>query len=332
MALRIVLSGGSGHLGTLLATAFIAKGHDVTLLSRRPRPAPWRVAPWDPGRPGAWVHEFDGADVVINLAGRSVNCRYTRAHREEILHSRVASVEAVARAIAQARRPPRVWLQASTATIYAHTFDRAHDEATGVLGGDEPGAPETWRFSIDVAKAWERAFNAACVPSTRKILMRTAVVMSPETGGAFDILHGLVRRGLGGAQGNGRQFVSWVHGDDFVRAVEWLIARSDLDGVINIAAPNPVTNREFMAELRRASGIRVGLPTPAWLLEAGAIVLRTETELVLKSRRVIPRRLLDAGFTFMFETWREAAQDLCSRTRAHVDRVRPLHAGDTSRI
>lgn len=309
--LRIVIPGGSGLLGTSLARALTPAGHDVTVLSRLPRPAPWRVLAWDPDGVGPWARAFDGADVVISLAGRSVNCRYTPEHRQEILHSRVASVEAVSRAIAAAARPPRVWLQASTATIYAHTEGPPHDEATGVLGGHEPGAPETWRFSIDVAMAWEQSFRAAIVPGTRKVLLRSAVVMSPQAGGAFDILRGLARCGLGGPQGNGRQFVSWVHEADFVRAVAFLIAREDLDDAINIASPHPLRNRSFMAALRQACGAPIGLPTPAWLLELGAFFLRTETELVLKSRRVVPKRLLDAGFTFLHPDWPQAARDLC---------------------
>jgi uncharacterized protein (TIGR01777 family) len=258
----------------------------------------------------------DGADVVINMVGRSVNCRYTARNREEILRSRVDSVRAVGEAIARAARPPRVWLQASTATIYAHRFDAANDEATGILGGGEPGAPETWRFSIDVATAWERALDEAHAPRTRKVALRSAMIMSPDPGGIFDTLLTLVRRGLGGTASDGRQWVSWIHDADFIRAVRWLIAHDEVRGAVNVAAPTPLPYRDFMGALRRAAGVPLGLPAPRWLLEIGAFFMRTETELVLKSRRVVPGRLLAAGFTFEHPTWPDAARDLCTRRLA----------------
>jgi uncharacterized protein (TIGR01777 family) len=209
-------------------------------------------------------------------------------------------------------RPPGLWVNASTATIYRHSLDRAMDESTGELGGDEVGAPETWNFSIDVAKGWEEAFFSSATPRTRKIAIRSAMTFSADRGGVFDVLSGLVRRGLGGTQGPGTQFVSWIHEADFVRAMDLLIAREDLAGVVNVAAPNPLPNRDFMRALREAWGVRFGLPTPAWLLEIGAVFLRTETELVLKSRRVVPARLLGAGFQFQFPEWPEAARELVS--------------------
>jgi uncharacterized protein (TIGR01777 family) len=235
------------------------------------------------------------------------------------MHSRVASTAAVGRAVAECVDPPPVWLQASTATIYAHRYDAPNDEYRGILGGDEPGVPETWRFSIEVARAWERELAAAVTPRTRKVAMRSAMVMSPDRGGVFDVLLGLVRRGLGGTSGDGRQYVSWLHHEDFVRAVEWLIEHDDLAGAVNIAAPNPLPNAEFMRELRDAWGARVGLPATRPMLELGAIVLRTETELVLKSRRVVPSRLIDAGFQFRHPTWPTAARDLCGPWRSSHD-------------
>jgi hypothetical protein len=308
--MKIVVPGGSGQVGTLLARSFHRDGHEVVVLSRRPRREPWRVVAWDGAAHGRWCDEIDGSDVVINLAGRSVNCRYDAANREEILESRVRSTRAVGETIAAASSPPRVWLQASTATIYAHRYDAANDERSGVIGGLEPGAPETWRFSIDVARAWEDTFDQALTPRTRKVSLRSAMTMSPDAGGVFDTLMWLVRRGLGGRAGDGRQFVSWIHGDDFVRAIEWLIAHEDVSGVVNVAAPNPLPNAEFMRALREASGIRFGLPSSRWMLELGAVFIRTETELILKSRRVVPARLLDRGFTFRFPRWRDAARDL----------------------
>jgi uncharacterized protein (TIGR01777 family) len=217
--MRVVIPGGSGQVGTVLATAFHRSGDDVVVLSRHPRPGPWRVVEWDGASPGAWQGEIDGSDVVINLTGRSVNCRYSARNRQEIMESRIGPTRVVGQAIARATQPPKVWLQASTATIYAHRYDAPNDERSGVIGGDEPAAPGTWRFSIEVARAWERVFDEAATPVTRKVTLRSAMTLSPDAGGVFDTLLGLVRRGLGGTAGSGRQFISWVHYQDFVAAV-----------------------------------------------------------------------------------------------------------------
>lgn len=206
--MNIILSGGSGQVGTLLARAFHAEGHTVVVLSRQPSNAPWRTVGWDGVSVGTWANELEGADVVINLAGRNVNCRYTPANRQAILDSRVASTRAVGMAIARAKRPPPLWLQASTATIYAHRFDAPNDELHGQIGGTEPDAPAAWRFSIDVARAWEQAALQAATPHTRLVLMRSAMIMSPDRGGIFDTLLRLVRFGLGGSVAGGRQYVS----------------------------------------------------------------------------------------------------------------------------
>lgn len=313
--MKIIIPGGSGHVGTLLARAFHSGGHKVVVLSRQPSSSPWRSVAWDAEKCGAWAAELDGADAVINLAGRSVNCRYSAANRRAILDSRVNSTRAVGEAITRAARPPRVWLQMSTATIYAHRYDTANDEATGILGGEEPNAPDTWRFSIDVVKAWERAVDEVVVPGTRRLKLRTAIVMSPDAGGPFDVLLGLVRRWLGGRAGDGRQYMSWIHDEDFVRAVFWLLDHEDLDGPINMAAPEPLPNADFMRALRTAWGTRLGLPASRWMLEFGAFLLCSETELILKSRRVVPGRLLQAGFTFRYPAWPLAASDLCRRWR-----------------
>jgi uncharacterized protein (TIGR01777 family) len=308
---KIVIPGGSGQVGTMLARAFHADGHEVVVLSRRPRMLPWRVVEWDGVRTGAWAAELDSCDVLVNLTGRSVNCRYTAANRREILLSRVQSTRVLGEAVGRLSRPPRVWLQASTATIYAHRFDAPNDEVSGIIGGREPDAPDTWRFSIDVARAWEQAFMDVHLPATRKVILRSAMTMSADPGGVFDTLLALVRRGLGGRQGDGRQFMSWVHETDFVRAVQWLIDHDHVDGIVNIASPNPLPNASFMRALRDASGVRAGLPTARWMLEFGAVFLRTETELILKSRRVVPGRLLEHGFEFVFPHWPDAARDLC---------------------
>jgi uncharacterized protein len=314
--MKIVIPGGSGQVGTVLARAFQGEGHDVVVLSRRPRVCPWRVVPWDGRTAGGWQSEVDGADAVINLAGRSVNCRYNAANRRDILQSRIDSTRVVGEAIARAARPPRIWLQASTATIYAHRYDAANDERSGVLGGAESNAPRSWRFSIDVARAWERAFDEAATPATRKVALRSAMTLSPDAGGVFDTLLGLVRRGLGGTAGDGRQYLSWIHYEDFVSAIRWLIERSDIHGIVNVASPNPLPNADFMRVLRHEYGVPYGLAASAWMLEIGAVFMRTETELVLKSRRVVPQRLIDAGFTFRFPGWDEAAADLCRQWNA----------------
>jgi uncharacterized protein (TIGR01777 family) len=319
--LRIVIPGGSGQIGRILARHFHAQGHAVTVLARHPAVVPWRTVLWDAQEPGGWAHELDGADLVINLAGRSVNCRYNPANRREIKESRVRTTRLLGEAIAHMSNPPVLWMNASTATIYRHALDRAMDEQTGELGGAEPGAPSTWNFSIDVARSWEQAFFESHCPGTRKVALRSAMVMSPDRGGVLDVLLRLVRYGLGGAAGSGRQYVSWIHDADFLSAIDFLIAHPELDGVVNISSPGPLPNREFMRVLRQARGAPIGLPATAWMLEIGAAFLRTETELILKSRRVVPSRLLEAGFIFRFPEWREAAPDLLTRWRDTPRRI-----------
>jgi len=299
----------------MLARHFHARGNAVAVIARHVGPAPWSTITWDGLHRGDWAELIDGADVVINLAGRSVNCRYNAANRPEIIESRIITTGLVGEAIANAARPPELWMNASTATIYSHLTDRPMDDVDGVIGGNEPGLPSTWRFSYEVATTWEKAFFAVDTPRTRKVALRSAITMSPDKGGALDTLMSLVRVGLGGMSGSGRQWVSWVHDSDFVRAVELLIEREDLDGAVNIASPNPVTNRDFMAALRRAYGVAIGMAATEWMVEIGAFLLRTETELILKSRRVVPRRLVEAGFDFHFPDWSAAASDLVKRWR-----------------
>lgn len=314
--MRIVIPGGSGQVGSMLARHFHAQGHVVTVLSRKPQPAPWRTVIWDGLTAGAWTQELEGSDACINLTGRSVNCRYNATNRQEIYESRVQSTRLLDQVIASLRQPPRVWINASTATIYRHAPDRGMDESHGEIGGNEQGAPDTWNFSIAVAKGWEEAFFSQATPRTRKVATRSAITFSPDRGGAFDILSGLVRGGLGGAQGPGTQYVSWIHEFDFVRAMELLIEREEFSGPVNLASPNPLPNRDFMRALREAWGVRTGLPAPEWMLEIGAVLLRTETELVLKSRRVVPGRLVEAGFRFLYPDWPAACRELVARARA----------------
>jgi NAD dependent epimerase/dehydratase family enzyme len=288
--LHIVIPGGSGQVGTILARHLHAQGHRVTVLARNKYIVPWQVIMWDGTSLGDWAATLDGADVLINLSGRSVNCRYTTKNRAEIKESR-------------------------TATIYRHALDRPMDEATGEIGGRECGVPSSWRFSIDVATAWEHSFFSANTPNTRKIALRSAMIMSREEGGIFDQFLRLVRFRLGGSAGSGKQFVSWIHDTDFLRSIDYLIAHQELDGPINLAAPNPLTNCEFMQALRQAAGIEIGLPSTRLMLEVATFFHRTETELILKSRRVSPGRLLQSGFNFQFPDWESAARDLVGRYR-----------------
>ncbi len=317
--MKIVLAGGSGQIGNILSQHFASQGHEVVNLSREAhrleRRKGVRAVEWNAVTVGPWVAELEGADVLLNLAGRNVNCRYNSINRWLIMSSRVNSTRVLAQALSRSKRPPRLWLQSSTATIYAHRYDASNDELTGMIGGSEPGAPDTWKFSIDVASAWEQEFDTAALNETRKVKLRSAMVMSPHRDGVFDVLLGLVRKRLGGRAANGKQFVSWIHYCDFLRAIEWIFAHPELEGAINICSPNPLPNAEFMRAIRDASGIGFGLPAARWMLELGAFFLRTETELILKSRRVVPTRLLQSGFQFQFPTWPEAARDLCERSK-----------------
>jgi uncharacterized protein len=314
--LRIVIPGGGGQVGTVLSRHFHAQGHKVVVLTRNPSLAPWRVVGWDGENLGNWTSELENADVVINLAGRSVNCRYTQANRKAIMDSRTGTTRLLDRAIRGLAHPPGLWMNASTATIYRHIYDRAMDEQTGEIGGNEVDAPAKWKFSIDVATSWEAAFFETVTPNTRKVALRSAMIMSPDRGGIFDALLRLVRFGLGGTAGSGQQFISWIHDADFLSAIKFVMARQDFAGSVNLSSPNPVPNREFMRALRQAWGTRIGLPAAKWMLEIGSGFLRTETELVLKSRRVVPGRLLEAGFQFQFPDWSVAAQNLVGRWRS----------------
>ncbi|MEU0878799.1 TIGR01777 family oxidoreductase [Lentzea sp. NPDC005914] len=306
--MKIVMPGGTGQIGGVLNRALTDAGHEVVIVSRS------RGVRWDGRTLGAWAQEIDGADVVVNLAGRSVSCRYTKENLHEMMRSRVESARVVGEAIARAEKPPKVWLQMSTATIYSHRFDAANDEEKGIVGGDEKDAPGYWGFSVDIARNWEAELEKADTPHTRKVALRAAMVMSPDRGGAFDHLSWIARLGLGGAVGDGRQYMSWIHDEDFVRAVALLI-REPIAGAVNLAAPNPLPHKDFMREVRKAWKVPVGLPATRWMAEIGAAVIGTDTELLLKSRRVVSRRLSEAGFEFRFPHWAEAAQNLAERRR-----------------
>lgn len=312
---RIVIAGGSGFLGRTLAAHFHERGYAIVILTRSPKAAAngaCEIA-WDGHTVDDWARELEGVSAVINLAGRSVNCRYHERNRKLILESRIDSTRAIGEAIAICKTPPRAWLNVSTATIYKHTFGTAWDDS-GEIGATSEAKD---KFSIEVATAWERTLNAAITPGTRKVAMRAALVLGTAKNSVFPILLRLARLGLGGKMGDGRQFVSWIHAQDFCRAVEWLISHRELSGSVNIAAPHPVTNVEMMKLFRDVCGMPIGLPAMKWMLEIGAFFLRTETELIIKSRRVISRRLTESGFTFNFPFLRSALEDLLARRRLH---------------
>lgn len=308
---KIVIPGGSGFLGRVLTRWFEERGMEVIILTRSPKDGGHgKQIFWDGKTMGPWAETLENAEAVINLAGRSVNCRYHRRNRKEIMDSRVNSTRILSEAIAACENPPAVWIQSSTATIYKHTFGPAHDESGPI--GSHPDAKDA--FSIEVATAWEKAFEETPTPRTRRIIMRTAMVFGREPGGVYQVLRRLVRFGLGGAMHHGRQYVSWIHAEDFCRIMEWMIENPEAEGIYNVCAPDPLPNREMMRAFRKVEGLPFGLPAFLWQLELGAVFLRTETELIIKSRRVVPKRLLDEGFQFKFRTIEQALVSLKNST------------------
>lgn len=306
---RIVLAGGSGFLGQLLVDWFDRLNWKVVVLTRQgsATTGPARGVAWDGRTLGDWAGELEGCSAIVNLAGLSVNCRYHARNRQAILASRVDSTRVLGQAVQACTHPPAVWLNSSTATIYKHSYDRPMDEASGVIAGS-PEAKDL--FSVEVAKAWEQAFEETVTPRTRKVALRTAMVFSTRQGTVYRVLRRLARCGLGGAMDGGRQYVSWLHHTDFCRVIQWLIDRDDFVGAVNLSAPQPLTNREMMRIIRAACHVSIGLPARRWMLEVGALVLRTETELIIKSRRVVPARLIEAGFQFRFSDLATAVEDL----------------------
>ena len=304
---KLVIAGGNGFLGQQLARYFQQRNYRVVILGRGPEAGPDYVH-WDGRTLGPWAAALEGAAALVNLAGRTVDCRYTDANKHEIIASRTDSTHVLGEAVAVCTVPPRVWLNSSTATIYADTpgDQPANTEAAGSIGEG---------FSVEVARAWEAAFAACPAPATRKVALRTAIVLGHD-GGAFPVIAQLVRRGLGSPQGNGRQWMSWLHIADFCRAVEFLMNEPSAVGAFNLCAPQPLPNRAFMGLLCQQLRPWLRLPQPQWLLEIGAFVLRTETELILKSRKVYPQRLLELGFAFKFPACETAVAELLRKDRA----------------
>lgn len=301
---KIVIAGGSGFIGAGLIEYFGGSNH-IVVLTRRVNGLNGNTQPhvsyveWDGRHTGPWTETLEGADLLVNLSGKSVNCRYNEANKAEIFDSRTASTSVLGEAIKELKRPPALWINAGSATIYRHAADRPMDEFNGEIEND---------FSVQVCKKWEQTFNDIVLPRTRKVILRIAVTLG--NGGVMEPYLNLVKFGLGGHQGSGRQQYSWVHLTDVARMMEWLFHHPECEGTYNCSAPNPVSNTEFMATLRQVAGHRFGLPAPAWMLAIGAALIGTETELLLKSRWVLPTRVTQAGFTFKYPHLREAMQQI----------------------
>ncbi|MFC3561599.1 TIGR01777 family oxidoreductase [Pedobacter jamesrossensis] len=301
---KIVLAGGNGYLGGVLAKHFSSIADEVIIFSRKQKADEGNIKTllWDGKTEENWINELNNADLLVNLCGKNVNCRYTAKNREEIINSRVIPTNLLNRVIDKLANPPLLWINITSATIYRHAEDEPQDELNGEIG---------YGFSIDVCKIWERAFFQPTNPKTRKIALRLGIVLG-RTDGAFPRLLNLVKLGMGGKQGHGTQYVSWVHEQDVALSIEWLLGKGEIKGIVNCTAPNAIKNTELMKTLRKSYGIPFGLPAPAWLLEIGAIIIGTETELILKSRWVKPGVLLDSGFKFQYGNIDEAVHDILS--------------------
>lgn len=301
---KIILAGGNGYLGSVLAAYYSTRAEEVIILSRRPKVSDGntQTVVWDGETIGAWSDTLKGADMLINLCGKNVNCRYTEKNREEILRSRVVPTQLLGEAIAKCSEPPKMWINVTSATIYRHAEDRPQDEETGEIG---------YGFSIDICNSWEAAFFGCDTPGTRKVALRMGIVMGRHDG-VFPRLLNLVKCGMGGKQGDGEQYMSWVHEQDVAACTEWLLQHEDMQGIYNCTAPNAIKNSDFMQTLRKAYGIPFGLPAPEWLLEIGAVIIGTETELILKSRWVVPAKLEQSGFRFQYAEAGHAIHDILS--------------------
>lgn len=299
---KIVLAGGNGYLGSVFANYYKDKAKEVVILSRTEKETEQniRTVVWDGKNTGKWTAELVKADILINLCGKNVNCRYTEKNKAEIFASRLAPTELLGQVIAGLFEPPKLWINVTSATIYRHAEDHPQDEETGEIGSG---------FSVEVCNAWEAAFYKYKTPHTRKIALRMGIVLG-RADGVFPRLLNLVKLGIGGMQGNGNQYVSWIHELDAARSTEWLSDHPELEGAFNCTAPYTVKNAELMRIIRKIYGVPFGLPAPNWLLEAGAVIIGTETELILKSRWVVPQRLLTSGFVFQFEDAEKAVSDI----------------------
>jgi len=301
---KIVLAGGNGYLGGVLAKHFSSMANEVIILSRKPQIQNGNIETiiWDGKTKGDWAIALTNADLLINLCGKNVNCRYTKKNQEEIINSRVFPTRLLNNVIQEMENPPKLWINVTSATIYRHAEDRPQDELTGEIG---------YGFSIDVCKTWEKCFFESTTPKTRKVALRMGIVMGRKDG-AFPRLLNLVKLGMGGKQGDGEQYVSWVHEQDVALSMEWLLNHEEINGIVNCTAPDPIKNHVLMHSMRKAYGMPFGLPAPAWLLAIGAKIIGTETELILKSRWVKPSVLLNSGFKFQYGKIDEALHDILS--------------------
>ena len=295
---KIIIAGGSGFLGKALEKRFAEKGDDLYILTRNPKANNHHK--WDAKTKGTWANHLNKADILINLTGKSVDCRYTEANKAAILNSRIESTQVLNKVVAELEHPPKVWVNAGSATIYDHSYNHLNTEANGIIGND---------FSMNVCKQWEAAFFEKDIPKVRKIVARTSIVLG-NNAGAFLKLKQITKLGLGGKQGNGKQRFSWIHIDDFCRAIEYLIEQSNIEREVNVTAPQPENNTILMQLLREKYKMPFGLPQPKWLLEIGAFLIRTETELLLKSRYVYPEKLVNNGFEFEYPTLELALENL----------------------
>jgi uncharacterized protein (TIGR01777 family) len=296
--MKIIIAAGTGFLGKNLEKYFTEKGNQVYILTRNPKRK--NEIGWDAKTLGEWKNLFEDSDVLINLAGKSVDCRYTEKNKREIYDSRINSTKVLQQAVDNCINKPKIWLNASSATIYVHSEKHLNTEENGIIGDD---------FSINICKSWEEEFFKTKNPDTRKVALRTSIVLG-NNGGAFTKLKMITKLGLGGKQGRGNQNVSWIHIDDFCRAVEWVIENEDISGKINVTAPNPLNNEEFMRKLRKEMKILFGLNAAVWQLEIASVFLKTETELLLKSRNVYPEKLIINGFKFSYPDIETAFKNL----------------------
>ncbi|MBT8326776.1 MAG: TIGR01777 family oxidoreductase [Bacteroidia bacterium] len=296
--MKIIIAGGSGFIGTYLQKRFIEEEHQVYVLTRNPKTQSDVL--WDGRTIGSWINYLEGANVLINMAGKSVDCRYHAKNREAILNSRIESTSILSKAISQLEHPPDLWINSSTATIYRHSLDKPMDEQSGEIGSG---------FSVDVAIAWEQSFFSSAHTRTRKVALRTAITLG-KSGGAYVHFRSLTKVGFGGSQGDGSQMVSWVHEEDLYRAISFIMGNSSIEGILNVSAPNPISNQTFMETYRNHFNPYFNIRIRKWMLEIGAFFLRTETELLLKSRWVIPGRLTSLGFVFKYDTIQKAISHL----------------------
>lgn len=301
---KLILAGGTGFLGQAIIDRFSKQEIQIIVFTRgsNHKVGNTNYIHWDGKTFGEWTKELEGADVLINLTGKSVDCRYNEKNKAEIISSRVNATKILGEAINKTNNPPKVWLNSASATIYRYAEDKPMDEFTGEIGTG---------FSVEVCKIWEKTFTEISNPKTRKIIMRISMVMG-KGGGVLPVMTKLVKAGLGGKMGNGKQFISWIHEEDFLNAMEFLIQNEQASGAYNFAAPGPIPNKEFMALMRKQLNVKIGLPAMKWMLEIGAFFIKTETELILKSRRVVPARLLKEGFVFKFPTVEETLKNLCN--------------------